>query len=107
MRASAAPRGVFYSVARVKDWLHLLGFEVVGSAMYHYAPLTQSAFLTRHLAFLNALGDRWLPMLGGSFLISARKREVGMRLVGRLPAKTKKRTSGLATAPARKVKNCR
>lgn len=104
MGRSGVPQGQYYTVARVKDWLSVLGFEVVGSAMYHYSPLSKRVFFHRKLQFLNAVGDRWLPMFGGSFLISARKREVGTRLVGKLKTArntgfrpVNKRSPGLAS----------
>lgn len=103
LRQKGAPQGQFYSLNRVKDWLHLLGFEVVGGAMYHYAPISKSLRLNRNLAFLNALGDRWLPMFGGSYLITARKREVGVRLVDKQRFGRKQGRGQLATAVARKT----
>lgn len=100
LHLSAAYKGEYYSLHRVKDWLNLLGFEVVGSSMYHYAPLCKSAYMTNKLRALNYIGDRWLPMTGGSYLLSARKRELGGRLVGKLRFSKHKRRSGLAPAPA-------
>lgn len=79
----ALPKGQLYSLRRVKDWLQLLGFEVIGSAMYQYAPLSKKASLRRSLDFLNSVGDRWLPMAGGSYMIVAKKRHHLLTLVGR------------------------
>lgn len=81
MRQKSVPVGQYYGVSRVTDWLSLLGFEVVGSAMYHYAPLCKNELLRKRLAFINAVGDRWLPMVGGSYLITARKRNAGLRII--------------------------
>lgn len=83
LNPSSAYRGHYYSIKRVKDWLQLLGFEVVGSAMYQYAPLMKSEKLSNAFNFINSVGDRWLPMTGGGYMISAKKREVGTRLVGK------------------------
>jgi SAM-dependent methyltransferase len=103
LRLSASLDGPYYSPSRVKDWLFLLGFEVSASAMYHYSPLCKSEYLNRKLNFLNFVGDRWLPMLGGSYLIVARKREIGMRLIGKDRAfGRKKHQQALAPAGARK-----
>jgi SAM-dependent methyltransferase len=74
--------GPYYSSRRVIDWLQLLGFEVVASAMYQYGPLSKSQGLDKSLSFLESIGDRWLPMLGGAYMITARKREHGMTLLG-------------------------
>jgi len=91
--------GQYYSINRVKDWLKLLGFDVVGSAIFQYAPLCKSQSLRNTLAFINSIGDRWLPMTGGGYMISAKKRDAGMRLIGKLKyPSTKKRRQKLATA---------
>ena len=96
--------GHYYSFNRVKDWLKLLGFEVVGSSIFQYAPLCKNQSLRNSLAFLNSIGDRWLPMTGGGYMISAKKREPGMKLVGRLKfSSTKKRRQKLATAVTSKL----
>ena len=79
----AALKGNYYTVKRVKDWMKLLGFEVTGSAMYQYAPLCKNTRLRNALGFINSVGNRWLPMTGGGYMIQARKREVGMNLIGR------------------------
>ena len=99
----AAYKGSYYTVKRVRDWLQLLGFEVRASAMYQYSPLLKGERSSAALNFLNSIGNRWLPMLGGGYMISARKREIGMNLVGRVRF-SKKTTSGgkLATIPSRK-----
>jgi len=83
--------GNYYSVGRVKDWLQLLGFEVVGSAMYQYAPLLRNKRLTKVFNFLNSAGDRWLPMSGGGYIINAKKRDVNPNLVGRVRSSKNRR----------------
>lgn len=82
--------GQYYALPRMKEWLSVLGFELVGGAMYHYAPLLKSNTLTRRLAFLNVIGDRWFPMFGGGYFIHARKRETGSYFVGRTRAYSRK-----------------
>lgn len=105
VRPVSTVKGPYYSSRRVKDWLHLLGFEINASATYHYAPLCKSDYLTRKLKFINYMGDRWAPMLGGSFLLVARKKELGMRLVGRTQAfSSKKKRAGLTPVGASKSK---
>jgi hypothetical protein len=37
--------------------------------------------------FLELMGNRWWPIFGAVFLISAIKRQAGMRLVGRIQSK--------------------
>jgi len=76
--------GRYYSSPRVIDWLQLLGFQVVASSMCQYAPLLKSERLQKMFGFLESVGDRWLPMTGGAYMITAKKRDVGMTLVGRV-----------------------
>lgn len=107
LNPSAAYSGHYYSVKRVKDWLQLLGFEVVGSAMYQYAPLVKSDRMRKAFNFINSVGDRWLPMTGGGYMISAKKREVGMRLVGKLPfSGVRRKRQKLVTATSSKHHSC-
>jgi len=66
--------GCFYSAARVRDWLALLGFEVTELRHYFWRlPVQQSAILHR-LAFLDRLGRRLWPILGAGYVLVARKR---------------------------------
>jgi SAM-dependent methyltransferase len=107
LNPGAVYRGNYYSVKRVKDWLQLLGFEVVGSAMYQYAPLVKSDRLRNALNFINSVGDRWLPMSGGGYMISAKKREVGMRLVGKIAfSGVRRKRQKLATSALSKHASC-
>lgn len=95
----ATIRGQYYTPKRVIDWLQLLGFEVVGSAMFQYAPLSKSPRVQKIFRFLNPVGDRWLPMLGGGYMITAKKREIGMNLVGRVRfSRAKRNMAGAAPA---------
>jgi SAM-dependent methyltransferase len=102
LRPKACYKGQYFSVKRVRDWLQLLGFEVVGSAMYQYAPLSASKRLRRWMNFYNAVGDRWLPLSGGAYMISARKRVGGFTLIGpeRISRKHKRRQKLAVTATA-------
>jgi len=47
-------------------------------------PLRKEKNMTR-MAFLEKMGNRWWPIFGSVFLISAIKRHPGTRLVGRVP----------------------
>ena len=88
--SKAAYLGRYYSSGRVIDWLQLLGFEVVGSAMYQYAPLSKRSKTQKMLGFLETVGDRWLPMFGGGYMITAKKRDVGMTMIGQVKYHTPK-----------------
>jgi SAM-dependent methyltransferase len=74
-------RGRFINLPRLKDWLSLLGFEIVAGQMSCYAPpCRQQKWLTR-FGFMEPAGDRWWPMAGGVYFLQAIKRVRGMRLI--------------------------
>jgi len=101
--SKASYLGQYYSLKRVRDWLQLLGFEITGSAMYQYAPLCKTNRMRKAVKFINSSGDRWLPMAGGSYMISARKRELGMRLIGPVNFSSQKRRPKMVTASASSI----
>lgn len=68
---------------RLKDWIKLLGFELDRGRFGCYRPpLLTDKWLSRW-AFMEAAGDRWWPIFGGVYMITAIKRVTGMRLIGR------------------------
>ena len=70
--------GKFISLPRMKDWLALLGLEVVGARFACYAPpLAHPGWLTR-MSFLEPAGDRWWAVCGGVYYIEAIKRVYGV-----------------------------
>ena len=64
----------FISPLRMKDWLQLLGFDIVTCRRYFYRPPLNHRGLMRRLRFLDRLGKRWWPVLGGGYVVVARKR---------------------------------
>lgn len=74
-------RGRFIHLPRLKDWLALLGLEIVAGQMSCYAPpCTQQKWLDR-FDFMEKAGDRWWPMAGGVCFLQAVKRVHGMRII--------------------------
>ncbi|MCP5277334.1 MAG: methyltransferase domain-containing protein [Thiobacillus sp.] len=73
--------GRFIHLARLKDWLALLGFDIVGGRMACYAPPMDRATWIDRFAFLEAAGDRWWALGGGVYLLHGVKRVRGMRLI--------------------------
>jgi SAM-dependent methyltransferase len=71
----------FISLPRIKDWLALLGFEVVAGRMCCYAPPIQRIAWLHHFRFMEAAGDRWWALAGGVYFLRARKRVHSMRLI--------------------------
>jgi SAM-dependent methyltransferase len=83
--------------ARLKDWIKLLGFELDRGRFGCYRPpVDTDQWLTRY-AFMEAAGDRWWPIFGATYMITAIKRVRGMRLVG--PKKVKKSALAPSLAP--------
>lgn len=73
--------GHFVRLARLKDWLALLGFELQGGRMICYAPpFGRKEWLVRFTC-LEAAGDRWWALGGGIYLLHAVKRRAGLRLI--------------------------
>lgn len=95
LRPKSAMPGRYYTAGRVIDWLHVLGFEVAASSIFQYSPLSSKPNVRKMLGFLESIGDRWLPMLGGGYMIAAKKKEPAVTLGGRV--KFKKNKPKLAT----------
>lgn len=74
--------GEFIGYWRLRDWLRLLGFEVEAGRFGCYRPPVHSQAWLERYAWMDPVGDRWWPVLGGVYFIVAVKRVVGMRLVG-------------------------
>ena len=73
--------GEFISLSRAKDWLTLLGFDIVGGQLDCYnLPAKSEATLAR-LAGLEGAGERWWPFAGGVYFLHAVKRVAGVRLL--------------------------
>jgi SAM-dependent methyltransferase len=75
LRGATPPwNGYFRSALRIKDWLALLGFEVLEQHGLFFTPPVKNLWLQRHLAFLENAGQRWWPHLGGVYVLVAKKR---------------------------------
>jgi len=71
--------GNFITLPRIKDWLALLGLEVVGGRFACYAPpLAHPGWLSR-MRFMESAGDRWWAVCGGIYFLQAIKRVHGVR----------------------------
>ena len=82
---------------RLRDWLKLLGFEADRAQYGCYRPYCRTSPWLERTAFLERPGDRWWPICGAVYMLSAVKRVRAMRLVG--PAR-KKPAAARAAAPA-------
>lgn len=66
--------GRFRGLTRIKDWLALLGFDVVMTSGYFFRPPLHHEGVMRRLAFIEVAGARWCSMLSGAYILVARKR---------------------------------
>jgi len=89
--------GQLIALPRLKDWLKLLSFEVNRGRFGCYVPSVRTAQWLARWSFLEKAGDRWWPVLGSVYSITAIKRVHGMRLVGLIKARKELRA---ALAPA-------
>lgn len=81
-RGEYAPwNGRFYSASRVKDWLRLLDFEVIEVRRLVYRPPSWRGWIGERLRWMERLGPRWFPLLGGVQVLVARKRRTATTLI--------------------------
>jgi SAM-dependent methyltransferase len=66
--------GKFYGLMRIKDWLTLLGFEVLATERIFFRPPLQKQRVMKLLSFLEKLGKYCWSWFGGIYIITARKR---------------------------------
>ena len=67
---------------RVRDWLRLLSLEVEDARFGCWRGPTRHPHWLERMAWMDRVGERWWPVLGAVYFISAVKRVRGMRLVG-------------------------
>ncbi|MFT4928967.1 MAG: SAM-dependent methyltransferase [Phenylobacterium sp.] len=67
--------GRFFSSARIKDWLHLLGFEVLEEKRMTYSSLARKNSLSRYRLW-NNFCRQYLPKIGSVYVLVAKKREL-------------------------------
>ena len=84
------------SLARLKDWFKLLSLELDRGRYGCYAPPCRTDRWLGRWAFMEKAGDRWWPVCGAVYVVSAVKRVAGMRLIG--PAWKQKRNRAARAA---------
>lgn len=67
---------------RLRDWMRLLSFEPERGRYGCFRPPCRSARWLERTAFMERAGDRWWPVCGAVYFVSAVKRVRAMRLVG-------------------------
>lgn len=88
------------SMLRLRDWCKLLDLSVETTQHGCFRPACRSDRWLARTAFLESAGDRWWPICGAIYLMTAVKRQASMRLVGpALKRRAVRRTAATVTAP--------
>src|SRR5687768_1985479 len=74
--------GEFIGYRRLRDWLRLLSFEVEAGRFGCYRPPVATERWLARYHWTESIGDRWWPVFGAVYSLTAVKRVRGMRLVG-------------------------
>ncbi len=90
--------GQFISLPRIKDWLKLLSFETNRGRFGCYAPWAGNERWLSRWSFMEKAGDRWWPVFGNVYVLTAVKRVRGMRVIG--PVRKRKEERRVTLAPA-------
>ena len=98
---SFLPQDEFIGYWRLRDWLRLLGFEVELGQFGCYRPALSSEKWLQRFEWMDHAGDRWWPILGAVYFLTAVKRVRGMTLL--TPAW--KNSRALASAPVSVANN--
>lgn len=73
--------GQFIALPRLKDWLKLLDFEIIGGRLGCYVPPCGKDRWIKRFHFMEAAGDRWWPISGGVYFLQAIKQVHGMHIL--------------------------
>ncbi|KPZ67740.1 Ubiquinone/menaquinone biosynthesis C-methyltransferase UbiE [Pseudoalteromonas sp. P1-26] len=65
--------GRFFTPSRVKDWLNLLGFEIISDERFIHSSLARGNRLSRFAAW-RSFGQQYLKPMGSVYMLVARKR---------------------------------
>jgi SAM-dependent methyltransferase len=80
--------GHFIGVPRLRDWCKLLSFDLERARYGCWRPPCRTQLWLDRTRFMERAGDRWWPICGAVYMMSAVKRVRAMRLIG--PAWKKK-----------------
>jgi SAM-dependent methyltransferase len=93
--------GQFISLPRIKDWLKLLSLEASRGRFGCYLPWSRTERWLARWAFMEKAGDRWWPVLGSVYMLTAVKRVRGMRLIGKAWRRREERRPALLPVAGR------
>lgn len=74
--------GHFIAVPRLRDWCKLLSFETERARYGCWRPPCRTQLWLDRARFMERAGDRWWPICGAVYMVSAVKRVRALRLVG-------------------------
>jgi SAM-dependent methyltransferase len=74
--------GQFIGVPRLRDWCKLLSFDTERARYGCWRPPCRTQIGLDRTRFMERAGDRWWPICGAVYMVSAVKRVRSMRLVG-------------------------
>lgn len=95
LRGQMTTQGKMLSPSRIKDWLKLLNFQIVGGRMYYFRPPLTNQKLHQKLNFMEKWGEKLWPLFGGAYSLVAVKRVVPLT-----PLRIKKRIGKTIWQPA-------
>ncbi|EIM31578.1 methylase involved in ubiquinone/menaquinone biosynthesis [Leptothrix ochracea L12] len=78
---AATARSVWIGHRRARDWLHLLGFEILQEQFGVYRPPLRHAVWLERCAWMDRVGPLAWPMLSAVYAIEAVKRIQGVHLI--------------------------
>jgi SAM-dependent methyltransferase len=85
---------------KLKDWLRLLSFEIDRGHFGCYVPALRSQKWLDRFTFMEHAGDRWWPIFGAVYVVSAVKKVASMHLITPSWKLEKKRRSSRQVAVA-------
>ena len=66
--------GRFIRPARLRDWLQLLGFDIIDTQFYFYRPPLSNEKMLSRLGFIERIGQHAWTSFSGAYIMVARKR---------------------------------
>lgn len=90
--------GQFISLPRLRDWYKLLSFQFTRGSYGCYRPACRSDRWLARTEFMEKAGDRWWPICGAVYCVSAVKRVRGMRVIAPAWRRSRRRQAGAAVA---------
>lgn len=95
-------RGRFVGMARLRDWLALLGFDIERVEKLSFRPPFTGTRLHERLRFVEDLGRHFWPFFGNVYFVLARKRVLSVRPIRAVRARQRRlRAAGLAEPTTR------